>query len=286
MPDIQSTINQRKALQSAGVGLPSPNRRPARQASGKTLETQYFIVISRLIEPYFMDVRDRLIPSLPRIVEEFNRTVRVDSVKLDQSYGEIITRSIRDVQIGIALQIPLSQLKIKTEDQARNVSRFQRGQFDRQVKTVLGVNPLLSETYLEPQVQSFVERNTALIKDIPSQSLSRIETKLRTGIEAGESLQKITATVQGELRIAKNRAKLIARDQTNKFMGKLTELRQTSLGVEEYVWSTSRDERVRPSHSAKDGKRFKWNDPPSDTGHPGNEIQCRCVAIPVLDDFK
>jgi SPP1 gp7 family putative phage head morphogenesis protein len=56
--------------------------------------------------------------------------------------------------------------------------------------------------------------------------------------------------------------------------------------VEEYVWSTSRDERVRPSHSAKDGKRFKWNDPPSDTGHPGNEIQCRCVAIPVLDDFK
>lgn len=260
-------------------------KRPARQASGKMLEVQYFRTIKRLINPYFKDIEERLIPALPEIVEQYKRSVKVDSVKLDQTYGEIITRRIRDIQLGIALQIPLSQLKLRSEDQANDISRFNRRQFDRQVKTVLGVNPLLNETYLEPQVQSFVERNAALIKDIPDQSLARVETKLRTGIEAGESLKTLTETVKNELGIAKNRAKLIARDQTNKFMGKLTELRQTSLGVEEYIWSTSRDERVRSAHAARDGKKFSWDDPPSD-GHPGQAIQCRCVAIPVLDEFK
>ena len=131
-----------------------------------------------------------------------------------------------------------------------------------------------------------MERNISLIKDIPNASLQRIETRLRVGIEQGLSSKKLAEGVQAELGIAKNRSKLIARDQTNKFMGKLTELRQTSLGVQEYFWSTSRDERVRPSHASKEGKTFSWDNPPADTGHPGNDINCRCVAIPILEDFK
>lgn len=286
MPQIESIRSRRKAKQSSGVRLPSIKKQPSRQASGKVLEVQYFRIIKDLIEPYFEDIRERLIPSLPAIVEGFEQQTRVDDTKLDQTYGEIITRRIRDIQIGIAVQIPDPRVKVRAEDQANNINRFNRNQFDRQITTVLGVNPILNESWLEPQVSSFVERNAALIKDIPDQSLSRVETKLRTGIERGDSLTKITATVQDELRIAKNRAKLIARDQTSKFMGKLTELRQTSLGVEEYTWSTSRDERVRPTHQSKEGKKFRWDDPPSDTGHPKEDVSCRCEALPNLDDFK
>ena len=47
-------------------------------------------------------------------------------------------------------------------------------------------------------------------------------------------------------------------------------------------WLTSDDERVRPSHREKVGKFFRWDDPPADTGHPGADIQCRCVAIAAL----
>jgi SPP1 gp7 family putative phage head morphogenesis protein len=143
-----------------------------------------------------------------------------------------------------------------------------------------------------------VETNVSLIQNIPEQSLRNIESKLRAGIEQGVSakeLQKRTLEeivtkrledlTKDELKKAKNRAKLIARDQTNKFLGNLNELRQTSLGVEEYTWSTSKDERVRPTHAANDGKVFKWSDPPP-TGIPGSEINCRCTALPVLEDFK
>lgn len=286
MPQIETIKRRREAAKASGLRLPSITKQAARQSSGKTLELQYFRLIKRLINPYFQDINERLIPALPEIVKGFERATRVDSERLDQTYGEVITRRIRDIRLGIALQIPASQLKLRSEDQANNIQRFNRKGFDRQVRTVLGVNPIMNEPYLEAQVQSFVERNAALIKDIPDQSIAKMETKLRTAIERGDSLPKVTALVKDELRIAKNRAKLIARDQTNKFMGKLTELRQTALGVEEYIWSTSRDERVRPTHQHKQGQKIKWSKPPADTGHPGHDINCRCVAIPVLEDFK
>lgn len=49
-----------------------------------------------------------------------------------------------------------------------------------------------------------------------------------------------------------------------------------------YVWMTAGDEKVRPSHAANDGKIFRWSDPPA-TGHPGEDIHCRCIAVPYAD---
>lgn len=67
----------------------------------------------------------------------------------------------------------------------------------------------------------------------------------------------------------------------------------TSLGIKKYRWRHSRDERVRgnpggkypkarPSHWAREGKIYSWNDPPPG-GHPGMDYQCRCTAEPVFE---
>lgn len=63
----------------------------------------------------------------------------------------------------------------------------------------------------------------------------------------------------------------------------LTKVRHEELGITHYRWSTSGDERVRDTHIENDGKIFAYDDPPDETGHPGHDINCRCVAIPVLD---
>lgn len=81
--------------------------------------------------------------------------------------------------------------------------------------------------------------------------------------------------------VSKSRAALIARDQTLKLNGALNRVRQVNAGVEKYTWSTSHDERVRESHAELDGEVFSWDAPP-EPGHPGEDFQCRCVAIPVL----
>ena len=74
----------------------------------------------------------------------------------------------------------------------------------------------------------------------------------------------------------------LTRDQTQKMNAKLNELRQRDLGVTQYIWRTSEDERVRPTHSENNGKTFDWASPPLTTGHPGNDVQCRCLSEPIV----
>jgi len=80
-----------------------------------------------------------------------------------------------------------------------------------------------------------------------------------------------------------NRARLIARDQTAKLNSTLNQQRQQNLGVTQYIWRTSGDGRVRETHKDNNGKVFNWDKPPKDTGHPGHDINCRCVAEPIIE---
>lgn len=83
--------------------------------------------------------------------------------------------------------------------------------------------------------------------------------------------------------VSANRAELIARDQTLKLNGAITKARQVAAGVRRYTWSTVGDERVRDDHKILEGEIFSWDAPP-EPGHPGQDFQCRCVAIPVIED--
>lgn len=49
-------------------------------------------------------------------------------------------------------------------------------------------------------------------------------------------------------------------------------------GIEDYTWQTMEDSRVRPTHAANNGKKFKWNKPNPVTGKPGDQVNCRCYA--------
>jgi SPP1 gp7 family putative phage head morphogenesis protein len=64
------------------------------------------------------------------------------------------------------------------------------------------------------------------------------------------------------------------------FNGKLSEIRQADSDISHYVWTTADDEKVRSAHAENDGKIFAWNVPP-ETGHPGEDYNCRCIAVPV-----
>lgn len=46
-----------------------------------------------------------------------------------------------------------------------------------------------------------------------------------------------------------------------------------------YIWRTSGDDKVRPSHAINNGRIFSWDNPP-ETGHPGEDYNCRCWAEP------
>lgn len=94
-------------------------------------------------------------------------------------------------------------------------------------------------------------------------------------------VEELKARLLERANVSESRAELIARDQVLKLNGAINKIRQTNAGVDSYVWSTSRDERVRESHAELEGETFGWESPP-EPGHPGEDFQCRCVAIPVI----
>jgi SPP1 gp7 family putative phage head morphogenesis protein len=119
--------------------------------------------------------------------------------------------------------------------------------------------------------------------------LSEIEKLLERG--EGLSVEVLRERIEERFGVTESKADLLARDQTLKLNGQLTERLQVSAGIEEYFWTTSGDERVRESHAALDGTRQRWDEPPvvSDDGrseHPGGDYQCRCTAFPVLPELE
>lgn len=174
------------------------------------------------------------------------------------------------------------------ETLAKTVVSKQGQQSDSQLsdmilrQTGIDFSGLMSDEALGDAVDEAVSANIALINSIPQQYLDRVEQAVMASLQAGT----LNATLADDLLkiegITKNRAKLIARDQLGKINSRLSQLRQQSLGITHYYWSTSLDERVRDKHRRWEGDLIAWDNPPPD-GHPGQAIQCRCTAIPDLD---
>ncbi|MFN9900791.1 MAG: phage minor head protein, partial [bacterium] len=100
--------------------------------------------------------------------------------------------------------------------------------------------------------------------EVPTAVGGEVPPKKSAIVRLIEEIQKVS---NNSLR----KAQLIARDQTAKANAVLTQVRQQRLGIQEYIWQTCQDERVRPTHASKHGKIFRWDSPPPDTGHPGHD---------------
>ena len=147
----------------------------------------------------------------------------------------------------------------------------------------VNVQGIIQEDGLEEILTAAVEENVSLIKSIPNEYYDKVEQAVFRNIAGGGNGASLQNQIKKIGKTTDARARLIARDQNAKLNGRLNRGRQEALGVEEYIWVTSRDERVRSTHRDNNGKTFRWDNPPSETGHPGEDIQCRCVAQPVIE---
>lgn len=125
--------------------------------------------------------------------------------------------------------------------------------------------------------------NVDLITSIPEQYLDKIAATVTENFKAGMRFEDIAQSIMQVGDVTESRANLIARDQTSKMNGAFNEVRQTELGIDGYIWQGAEDERERETHLANEGQFFRWDSPPPLTGHPGEDVQCRCVAIPYFN---
>lgn len=222
---------------------------------------------------------DRLGPLMRRLGPDIDARARGDSAASD--LAEIL-RVVGRVREATEKAAGASVSEDELAGIAAKVDRFAAAELTRVLALDVTQGGKLTSLY-----QAWAAENVALIESIPAQFFAEIETTVKDAVQSGRLTRDVMKDLQGRYGVSKSRAELIARDQIGKLNGQLTEQRQTSLGITEYIWSTSKDRRVRDMHADLEGTVQRWDDPPvtnenGDRNHPGGDYQCRCVSVPIL----
>ena len=189
----------------------------------------------------------------------------------------------------------LGALRLRLTEPTSAVSRIVGQNGERLIKAsaadaarVLQISPEENPAAVRALMLAWRVENVNLISSIPANLLDQVLAIVSAAADRGTRVESVAKEIEKRFAVSKSRARLIARDQVAKANGQLTEIRHREAGVTRYRWSTSQDERVRPKHKQLNGKIFSWDDPPvvsakGERRHPGGDIQCRCVAVPILD---
>jgi len=169
---------------------------------------------------------------------------------------------------------------------------------DIEFRRLIGISPR-GELGVGAALDAFRDQNVDKIKSLAGQQLDEITGILANAEIAGLRVEEVREQIQNRFTVNKSKADLLARDQILKLNGDLTKVRQQSVGITHYIWTTSHDERVRGNPNGKwpnglhfqlDGTVHDWHTPPvcsldGRREHPGGDYQCRCTAFPVLPEL-
>lgn len=239
----------------------------------KNSEVEYRKALQQVVKQLKLLTQNILVPELKRLEPEY----------VGDAYANFLSNAFERMRnalgnIDSIAQNIASSFVYKT-------SQMNKQRFYKSIENAIGIdmNRVIQRENLEDILLAKTRENINLIKTIPEEYFKKLETIVYSGTTQKSSATSMLKQIQNVGGVTENRAKLIARDQTSKLNSAITQQRQLNLGITEYVWITSGDERVRESHRSKNGKTFKWSEPPADTGHPGNDIQCRCIAQPIIN---
>jgi len=237
---------------------------------------------------------DRLvIPELSSIVHAAE--LASDSLTVDlESWATTLTEIISNVRIQMARAVSDKELAELIDRQVVSGVMVANNHLNRtQLRAILGVDILGADPQLRSLAAGFVAENVGLIKTIPVKYFDDIERIILRNVQSGRRAGEIESEIRKRWPAYSENAKLIAADQTAKLSSQITKKRHGALGITEYYWRDSGDDRVRPRHRklgdmSRDGKIFAYKKPPivdvrtGRTANPGEDFRCRCTAEPVI----
>ena len=245
----------------------------------KRAEVLYRKDMNKLITAMAKDVMSIIVPFLRTNSASFVADVSF-SMQLRDLLGGV-KKKYRNID-GLAQTMATKAIGTMAADNKRR--------FDTAIEKSTGISlgRIISNENLSDTLQTQIAVNSDLIQSLPDEYYKKISTRVFQGVSQGDKVGSLVTDLQKITGVTRKRAKLIARDQTAKTNAAITRQRQEALGITEYIWRTSQDERVRTSHKAHNGKTFKWVSKgkpghPGETGHPGHDVNCRCTARGIIN---
>lgn len=272
----------------------------------KSEEISYKVALLKFV--YFIEknIKTILLPVVRNMPSTFNKDalyeIHYDSFSddIEDALEEIklLVKPYRDLLIA-SLPTRFRKLALFTTKQvAKSLTDVVSVKVSEDLTTNIFNNPLRPN--LRELVKSATLTNARLIKSIEDKFLDEVAITIQTSYSSGLSANTITKQIKQKFGVTENRARLIARDQIGKLHSDVVRDEHLTLGITEYKWLTSNDERVRASHKVMNDKICSWFDATiykdsvndkewkkrSSIGgvelHPGQDYQCRCDEIAIF----
>lgn len=277
------------ALRASGA-MPRRRRRVPRPLFPRRAERSYLRELLAIIDRWDEAAQALIVAELPQIVSEYRlNQPAIDSEQSSEhldAWGERVFRliqAIRDTMLGLISDSALVDMLEKVGDQ---VNRLNDEQHKKILRTVLGVDVFASDPWLRDEMEAFVLRNVSMIKGLQEEYLAEVQAIIHNGVRQGLRHEVIAQELRSRphLKLEK-RAAFIARNQVAQFNSTMDRIRMQRTGFRAYIWRGVLDERERPEHVAREGRRYTWDKPPAGGDHPGHEYNCRCTAAHDFDLF-
>jgi SPP1 gp7 family putative phage head morphogenesis protein len=253
-------------------GKKLPARLP-RQIPPTALERAYKLRVKAILDKVMAKFRLHGLPKIEQLASYRQDTL----LEALSNFGSDFET---DVKTLLTLQLLLEAVK----PIAVQIASYQAQQLNRQLHAVIGVDAVGDEPWLNSELNSFIVDNVTIIRGFIKDFISKIEQSLAKNLSNSESFEHIVAAIEDIYTSAVDKIKAMTANQTETLYADLNEKRQADLGIDKFVWVTQRDERVRPTHAARDGKIMTWKNPIGGI-LPGEEWNCRCEAEPYLGDL-
>ncbi len=216
----------------------------------------------------------------PRIIAayetELNRVLQTDAA---DALGAALDGIAEEMQRLVLVLTP------SLRDWAFRVERWHRGKFiggilagaDVDLSTVLG--PI----EVQETVETLIQRNVALVRDVSQQARARIADAVFRGLQQKAPAREVAKDIREATGLARARSIRIAADQATKLGAALNEERQRQAGLDKFKWRHSGKLHPRDWHRARNGKTFPWEG----SGIPADDMPsvppfCGCTAQGVI----
>jgi len=212
------------------------------------------------------------------------------SKQKSEDIHKTLIKTLQDMQANL-LAAPTGIDLVKSVDK---ISSDLQKQFSESVADVEGITV---EPEITPGIAKAMREKLTLATDLEIKNFSieltqELRAKVQQNLFAGGRADRLQKILEAEYGIAKRKARFIAEQETSLAVSKYREERYKEIGSTEYIWSTSNDALVREDHQELNKRVFSWNSPPIvDTArgrraNPGEDYNCRCVAIPILNYYE
>lgn len=214
--------------------------------------------------------------ALPRIEDAYERTI-----------GELTTDAPADVKAeidGASEQVNRLLLLLTPElrDWALSIEKWHRGKWRASVLSATGVDldTMLGPADMRASLETTIEWNTSLIRDVSDQARQRIGNAVFDGLRNRKPARDVAKAIREVVDMGRDRSRRIAADQLNKLTASLADERRREAGIDTWRWRWSHKQHGRPEHMARDGREYTDATAPQDL--PGQLPYCGCRSQAVI----